>query len=99
MNTDTLALFSLPGNMEWLVILVVALLIFGKRLPDVARSVGKSITEFKKGIREVKDDIEVGSRLEPSNSAKLERKPQTTTAEVPTTSTAESPKESSPVSK
>ena len=45
---------------EWIVILIVALLIFGKRLPDVARSIGKSLTSFKKGIHEaeeVKDDL------------------------------------------
>jgi len=52
---NTLAWGGLPGGWEWIVILVVALLIFGKRLPDVARSVGKSLTEFKKGIHEAKD--------------------------------------------
>lgn len=51
---------GIPGGWEWIVILVVALLIFGKRLPDIARSVGKSLTAFKKGIREAeetKDEI------------------------------------------
>ena len=50
-----------PQGWEWLVILVVALLVFGKRLPDVARSIGKSLTEFKKGIKEAeqtKDELE-----------------------------------------
>jgi len=49
--------FGLPGNTEWIVILIIAVLIFGRRLPDIARSVGKSITEFKKGIHEAKDEI------------------------------------------
>ena len=49
--------FGLPGNTEWIVILIIAVLIFGRRLPDIARSVGKSITEFKKGIHETKDEI------------------------------------------
>jgi sec-independent protein translocase protein TatA len=48
-------MLGMPGQWEWLVILVVALLIFGRRLPDVARSLGKSLTEFKKGINEAKD--------------------------------------------
>jgi sec-independent protein translocase protein TatA len=41
---------------ELIVILVVALLIFGNRLPDVARKLGRSINEFKKGMREVDDE-------------------------------------------
>ena len=51
---------GIPGGWEWIIILVVALLIFGKRLPEIARGLGKSLTEFKKGVREVeetKDDL------------------------------------------
>jgi len=49
--------FGLPGGMEWIIIAMVGLLIFGKRLPSIARSVGSSLTEFKKGVSGVKDGI------------------------------------------
>ena len=44
-------LIGLPGPMEMMIIGVIALLLFGKRLPEVARSLGKGFVEFKKGIR------------------------------------------------
>ena len=46
------------GPMETLIIAMVCLLIFGNRLPSVMRSLGKSVTEFKKGLAVIDDDIE-----------------------------------------
>jgi sec-independent protein translocase protein TatA len=79
MNLHTLAFFSLPGGVEWLVILIVGLLLFGRRLPEVARSLGKSIVEFKKGIKDVRDDIEDHTRLEPPSTPRIEQQPPSST--------------------
>mgnify|MGYP001599162857 CR=1 FL=1 len=51
-------MFGMPGGMEWIIILIVALLIFGRRLPEVMKSMGKGILEFKKGIKGVEDEVE-----------------------------------------
>ncbi|MGB9625282.1 MAG: Sec-independent protein translocase subunit TatA/TatB [Phycisphaerae bacterium] len=51
-------LVSMPGWGELLIIAFIGLLLFGKRLPEVGRSLGKGIVEFKKGLRGVEDEIE-----------------------------------------
>lgn len=52
-----LSFISLPGGMEWVVILIIGLLIFGRKLPDLGRGMGQSIREFKKGLKDVEDDV------------------------------------------
>ncbi|HEY3281096.1 MAG TPA: twin-arginine translocase TatA/TatE family subunit [Armatimonadota bacterium] len=53
------SLYANIFNLEsYPIILVVALLLFGaKRLPEMARSMGQSVKEFKKGINEIQDDV------------------------------------------
>jgi sec-independent protein translocase protein TatA len=49
----------MPGGTEWLVIAGVIVLLFGaKKLPELARSLGRSTREFKKGISEGEGDGE-----------------------------------------
>jgi sec-independent protein translocase protein TatA len=43
--------------MEMLIIGVIAVLLFGKRLPEVGRSVGKGLMEFKKGLRGIEEEL------------------------------------------
>ena len=50
------AFFNL-GAPEAILIGIVALILFGPRLPSVMRSLGKGIVEFKKGIRDTEDEI------------------------------------------
>jgi sec-independent protein translocase protein TatA len=57
----TLAMFGLPGHWEAILLLALGVLIFGRRLPEVGRSVGRGIVEFKKGLKGIEDDIEDAS--------------------------------------
>ncbi len=51
-------MFGNIGLPELLIILVIVLLLFGaKRLPEIARSMGQTIQEFKKGVKEVEHDV------------------------------------------
>jgi sec-independent protein translocase protein TatA len=59
MTSTAAALGLIPnlGPTEFIVILVVALLFFGGRLPEVARSIGKSVNQFKKGLKDIENDV------------------------------------------
>lgn len=49
--------FWTPGPFEWVVIGIVAVLLFGKRLPEVGRQLGQGFVEFKKGLKGAKDEL------------------------------------------
>jgi sec-independent protein translocase protein TatA len=53
-----LAFIGSLGTVEIAVIGIVMLLMFGNRLPSVMRSLGKSVTEFKKGVSGIEDDLD-----------------------------------------
>ena len=57
---ESLAMWT-PQGWEWLIIAGFGLLFFGKRLPEVGRSLGKGIVEFKRGLKGVGDEIEAES--------------------------------------
>jgi len=45
------------GSTEMIIFGIIAVLLFGKRLPEVGRSLGKGLVEFKKGVRGIQDEI------------------------------------------
>ncbi|MFH1731980.1 MAG: twin-arginine translocase TatA/TatE family subunit [Planctomycetota bacterium] len=65
-----LAFLGLPGGGEWIIILIIALLVFGPRLPAVMRSIGKGVVEFKKGLRDVEDDVDKAVEEQPKKELK-----------------------------
>ena len=54
-------MLGLPRGAEWIIILVICLLLFGHKLPSVARSLGSSVNEFKKGMADGTKDDKSGS--------------------------------------
>ena len=75
-NMSFLGLFTSFGWQEIVILLVIGVVIFGKRLPEVGRNFGKSIVEFKKGIKGVGDEIDAEADRQ---AAKTEK----TTADLP----------------
>lgn len=61
-----------------LILLLLGLVIFGRRLPEVGRSLGRSIVEFRKGLKDVKDEVESSDRQIPQSPA---RPPLTSTGQ------------------
>ena len=58
-SSPIVPVLALPiGGWELLIVGLIILLLFGSRLPNVMRSLGQSITEFKKGTREGIDDAD-----------------------------------------
>ena len=77
--------FELFHPMHLLVILGFGVLLFGKRLPEIGRSLGKGIVEFKKGLKGLEDEIEVNANPRQESPQALEppRPPQRVTATAP----------------
>lgn len=56
MMTPVLAQFGSPG--QWMIFIAIILVVFGaRRLPDIARNLGKSLGEFKKARREFEEEL------------------------------------------
>src|SRR4051794_5512370 len=68
-----------PGPFEMMLLAGLGLLIFGKRLPEVGRNIGKGIVEFKRGLKEAESEIssEPSHPQLPPASAQAQTAPQT----------------------
>lgn len=71
------------GPQEMIMIALLGVLLFGKRLPEVGRSIGKSIMEFKNGLRGVEDEFHSSMRQADSASDRPIRPPQRMTPTAP----------------
>jgi sec-independent protein translocase protein TatA len=54
------------GTGEMIVFGIIAVILFGGRLPSVARSLGKSIVEFKKGMQDLENEVKTSVYSEPT---------------------------------
>jgi sec-independent protein translocase protein TatA len=50
------------GMMELVIVLVIGLFLFGKRLPNFARTTGKAIVDFKKEVRGLEEELTVPAK-------------------------------------
>ena len=60
---------GIPGYAEVLILGFIVLLLFGKRLPSVMRSLGTSIVEFKKGVKGTDDEVDEQSQTDTSKTS------------------------------
>ena len=94
--------FGFIGNLgapEMLIVGIIALLLFGKRLPEVARSLGKGVIEFKKGLHGIEDGINSATSSsnysQPPRPVPMEERSETTAPkfEPPTQEPTEAPRQ------
>lgn len=73
------------GPTEMIVLLVIGVLLFGRKLPEVGRYLGKGIVEFKKGVKGLEDEIDTTAPVSPRQENIIEqpRPPQKVTTTAP----------------
>ena len=87
--------FGSFGFQEILLLLLLGVLLFGRKLPDIGRSLGKTVIEFKKGIGGLEEEISSATSTTPGRTAAIEpepvRPPQRVTPSAPVFSDAPAP--------
>ena len=87
---STLAIFGWLGPWEIILILIVALLLFGRRLPEVARSMGQAVVQFKSGLNEVESTVNNAG-----TKPQIEKPKDTTSTTASTATTPEATQQNS----
>ncbi len=60
---QTILAFGMPGGWEWIIIVLVVVLLFGaKKIPELARGLGRGIREFRDATKEIKEEIDEGAK-------------------------------------
>jgi len=78
-------MFGSIGMPELIIIFVIALIIFGPRkLPELGKSLGKSIAEFKKASNELRNTLEEEIRIEEQKDASAKQAAQAAATPTPT---------------
>ncbi len=80
--TPLFAGFLNLGGMEILVLVILGVLLFGRKLPEVGRSLGKGIVEFKKGLKGLEDEVE-GTSPKQEQAVEAPRPPQRIASTTP----------------
>lgn len=77
---------------EWIVVIVVLVLLFGpKRLPDLAKSIGQSLREFKRATREAVDETDAEEEVA-TRPAEPQRRMETSEPELPSEQAEQQPR-------
>ena len=72
--------FGMPGGYELVILAGVVFLFFGNRLPSVMRSLGQSVTEFKKGVNGIEEDMNAATTADAKPASTVTTGPTVTTA-------------------
>jgi sec-independent protein translocase protein TatA len=70
--TATFALFTL-NPWEIAILLGLGVLLFGRKLPDVGRYLGKGIVEFKKGMKGLEDELDTGAKAPRTDAISMQQ--------------------------
>ena len=74
------------GVQEMMILLIIGVLLFGRKLPEVGRYLGKGIVEFKRGIKGLEDEFDASATVAPRQepmALEQPRPPQRITTSAP----------------